>query len=288
MYDPALSFLIHQLNWIPPPFMSASVASSNFFGSFGRKAALAWGWGKGLMGPITNVVMCCKYVQLLLSLFLMAKWLTNGGTFGVHDFRNQWGTVWGHWYIYITFFYRCIINHKLFFLFLRQYPRLAIQEECFVSLLLTVFDMFFLDAHRCLFDHRFHHPGRCLFEFDDGLLTKSYQPQVPISTTMSYPILPCAMSLCRCLDSCRQRIRWPPAGDSNQLFSEGDSRSTSSGDKSPLLVASVNMHWNSIHLGLMDQYYMFYLYPYPSRTSRSIIYNHGSSILYQYIIYIHI
>ena len=39
--------------------------------------------------------------QLLLSLFLMAKWLTNGGTFGVHDFRNQWGTVWGHWYIYI-------------------------------------------------------------------------------------------------------------------------------------------------------------------------------------------
>ena len=83
--------------------MSASVASSNFFGSFGRKAALAWGWGKGLMGPITNVVMCCKYVQLLLSLFLMAKWLTNGGTFGVHDFRNQWGTVWGHWYIYIVF-----------------------------------------------------------------------------------------------------------------------------------------------------------------------------------------
>ena len=45
------------------------------------------------MGPITNVVMCCKYVQLLLSLFLMAKWLTNVGTFGVHDFRNQWGTV---------------------------------------------------------------------------------------------------------------------------------------------------------------------------------------------------
>lgn len=84
--------------------MSASVASSNFFGSFGRKAALAWGWGKGLMGPITNVVMCCKYVQLLLSLFLMAKWLTNGGTFGVHDFRNQWGTVWGHWYIWMCIY----------------------------------------------------------------------------------------------------------------------------------------------------------------------------------------
>ena len=34
------------------------------------------------MGPITNVVMCCKYVQLLLSLFLMAKWLTNGVPLG--------------------------------------------------------------------------------------------------------------------------------------------------------------------------------------------------------------
>ena len=36
------------------------------------------------MGPITNVVMCCKHVQLLLSLLLMAKWLTNGG--------NLWGS----------------------------------------------------------------------------------------------------------------------------------------------------------------------------------------------------
>ena len=58
------------------------------------------------MGPITNVVMCCKYVQLLLSLFLMAKWLTNGGTFGVHDFRKPMGDrlrslVYIYIYIYV-------------------------------------------------------------------------------------------------------------------------------------------------------------------------------------------
>ena len=92
---PSFIFLIHQLNWIAPPFMSASVASSNFFGSFAER--LLWlgvevrGWWDLLLMlwcVVNTFNYCCHCSWWLNGLpmgvplgFMISE--TNGGPFEV-------------------------------------------------------------------------------------------------------------------------------------------------------------------------------------------------------------